>query len=184
MPIFGITASSNMSTKLTDFYQIATTTLGSAQSTIDFTSIPQDYSHLQIRGIARDNTASTSTVDFRIRLNNDSATNYTRHLLYGSGSSATSSGVTGSNYIAGLAAQGASTANVFAGNVIDILDYTNTNKNTTLRTILGVDLNGSGDIILNSGVWLNTSAVSRITLSSIFGSFAQYSSFALYGIKG
>jgi hypothetical protein len=184
MPIFGITASSNMSIKLTDFYQIATTTLGSAQSTIDFTSIPQDYSHLQIRGIARDNTASTSTVDFRIRLNNDSATNYTRHLLYGSGSSATGSGVTGSNYIAGLAAQGASTTNVFAGNVIDILDYTNTNKNTTLRTILGVDLNGSGDILLNSGVWLNTSAVSRITLSSIFGSFAQYSSFALYGIKG
>jgi len=44
MPIFGITASSNMSIKLTDFYQIATTTVGStAVANVEFTSIPADY---------------------------------------------------------------------------------------------------------------------------------------------
>jgi hypothetical protein len=184
MPIFGITASSNKTIKLTDFYQIATTTLGSAQSTITFSSIPQDYTHLQIRGIARDNTVGTSFDDIKIQFNSDTASNYSRHYLNGDGANAASGATTSTTYIGGFLVKGANTASVFAVNVIDILDYTDTNKYTTVKNMAGADRNGAGEVFLFSGNWRNTAAITTITLSPLSGSFAQYTSFALYGIKG
>jgi hypothetical protein len=50
--------------------------------------------------------------------------------------------------------------------------------------LYGTDGNGSGAIFLGSGLWMNTAAVSTITITSAAGNFDQYSSFALYGIKG
>ena len=79
-----------------------------------------------------------------------------------------------------------STASVFGGIVIDLLDYSNTNKYKTLRSLGGWDANGSGRIILNSGLWGNSgSAISSIDIVTSTGNnFVQYSTFALYGIKG
>jgi hypothetical protein len=37
---------------------------------------------------------------------------------------------------------------------------------------------------LSSGVWINTTAVNAVTVIPYGGNFAEYSSFALYGIKG
>jgi hypothetical protein len=76
-------------------------------------------------------------------------------------------------------------ANVFGTFIIDILDYANTSKYKTQRGLGGADLNGSGYISFNSGNWRNTNAITSISLTPLYGSqFAQYSSFALYGIKG
>jgi hypothetical protein len=63
------------------------------------------------------------------------------------------------------------------------LDYANTNKYKTLRTLNGSDANGSGVVQLRSGLWMSSSAINAITLSTSAGNFNQYSSFALYGIK-
>jgi len=65
------------------------------------------------------------------------------------------------------------------------LDYANTNKNKTIRTLGGQDANGSGEVVFISGLWMNSStAVNAITLVLPGGgNFAQYSSFALYGVK-
>jgi hypothetical protein len=71
---------------------------------------------------------------------------------------------------------------MFGALVIDILDYTNTNKNTTIRSLGGYDANGSGYLQLESMLWNNTAAINQIVLGT--GGWAQYSSFALYGIKG
>ena len=77
------------------------------------------------------------------------------------------------------------TANAFAVCVIDILDYANGNKYKTIRTIGGYDINGGGQEGLFSNLWKNTNAITDITIKVVGGSnFAQYSSFALYGIKG
>jgi hypothetical protein len=176
MPIFGVTASSNMSTKLTDFYQIATTTLGSAQSSITFSSIPQDYTHLQIRGISR-NVVATNFMQF----NNDTASNYSSHYVLGDGAT-TISGVLNSTKM--YAFFSTATANIFGVAVIDILDYANTNKYKTIRSLSGGDENGSGYAELLSGNWRNTAAITSIKLSTGSGNLEQYSSFALYGIKG
>jgi hypothetical protein len=75
-------------------------------------------------------------------------------------------------------------ASMFSGEVIDILDYANTNKYKTTRLINGRDQNGSGFIWFNSGLWQNTNAITSLTFTAQNGNYAQYSSFALYGIKG
>jgi hypothetical protein len=187
MPIFGITASSNMSTKLTDFYQIATTTLGSAQSSIEFTSIPADYTHLQVRFLTK-STYTTGTSDSLLAtFNNDSATNYSFHYVRGDGSTASSSAVSnnGGLWLGNQANSGTGTTSTFGVGVCDILDYCNTNKYKTIRTSLGYDANGSGFATFSSSNWRSTSAVTSIKFTFATGpNFAQYSSFQLYGIKG
>jgi len=69
--------------------------------------------------------------------------------------------------------------------IMDVLDYADTNKNKTIRHLGGVDYNGSGGIYLASSLYSTTSAISSISITSNNGTnFSQYSSFALYGIKG
>jgi len=181
MPIFGITASSNQFAKLGDFFQIATTTVGSGGvSEITFSSIPQTYTHLQIRVIAKQNDSAT-LAGMSMWFNSDTARNYPRHELYGDGASATSGGIIASSngqellFYAGSSSQ-------FGPAVVDILDYTNTNKNKTSRSICGVDNSGSGYALFTSGVWLSTSAINTITIAGNGSTLSEYSSFQLYGV--
>ena len=172
----------------TSYESIATTTVGTGgQATISFTSIPSTYKHLQIRAIAKSNW-SGNAVSYAMTLNGDSAANYSYHELYGSGSAASAGGSASTSYMYAGVILGNSTANAFGAGVIDILDYADTNKYKTSRTLTGADINGTGGYVeLMSSSWRSTSAVSSITLSLISGYgtlFSQYSSFALYGIKG
>jgi len=75
------------------------------------------------------------------------------------------------------------TASAFGTAVIDILDYANTNKYKTVRTLAGWDANGSGLVSFWSGSWRNTNATTTITLLPNLGNWAQYSQFALYGVN-
>jgi hypothetical protein len=76
-------------------------------------------------------------------------------------------------------------SNIFGSFVCDILDYRDTNKFKTIRTIGGFDNNGSGVVSLRSGVYRSTNAITSIKLFNNPGNnFAQYSSCALYGVKG
>jgi hypothetical protein len=161
------------------FDSIQTVTVGATSvASISFTSIPATYTHLQIRG-----TLLAAGASPRIEFNSDSGTNYSNHLLYGSGTAAAAgANVSNSGMYIGGSNTGTSATSPF-GFVIDILDYKNTNKNTTIKTLSGVDINGSGEISIFSGCWYNTAVVSSI---SIVGNvnYAQYSSVSLYGIKG
>jgi hypothetical protein len=184
MPIFGIIASSNMSTKLTDFYQIATTTVGSGgAANVTFSSIPQDYTHLQIRYITR--TVSANAEDqYYINYNGVTSSNYRSHQVYGTGASAVSSDF-GTSTVGslGIIPGGTTTAGIFSVGFVDILDYTNTNKYKTYRNLTGFDKNGSGQINLTSGVLLSTlDAITSVAFRSN-SNLAEYSSFALYGVK-
>ena len=170
---------------VTNSYEsIATVTVGSGgSSTITFSSIPSTFKHLQIRGIGR---TSGSTADSAMTFNSDSSSGsyYANHQIYGDGSSAAAATSPASTrldpfYVAGSGV----TSSVFAGFVIDILDYQNTNKNKTLRSLQGWDANGSGFVIFRSGLWMKTNAITQIDWT-VSGNWAQYSSFALYGIKG
>ena len=76
---------------------------------------------------------------------------------------------------------------MFSAGVLDILDYANVNKYTTTRVLSGFNTNGSANgtaVFLSSGLWMSTSAVTSITLTGRSTNIGQYSSFALYGIKG
>ncbi len=189
MPILGIIASSITGGLSTNSYEsIATTTVGSGgSSTITFTSIPSTYQHLQIRYIARDTLGTADVAGLLLRFNSDSGTNYTRHYLLADGASVYTGGSTSRTSInGGLVLSGGSPASVFAAGVIDILDYDDTNKYKTYRVLSGVDTNGTsppGYVDFESALWLSTSAVTSITITLPSGNYAEYSSFALYGIK-
>jgi hypothetical protein len=169
-----------------DFESIATVSVGSGgAANAEFTSIPSTYTHLQIRCIAR--YGGTAYNNLLGAFNGDTTyTNYRWHYLTGDGSSVAAGSVqsSGAPLSMGLVAGTAQTTGVFAAQIIDILDYKNTNKNTTIRVLNAMDNNGSGEIRLVSGLWMNTAAITSITLTAQGGNnFAQYSHFALYGIK-
>jgi hypothetical protein len=175
---------------VTNSYEsIATVSVGiGGASSISFSSIASTYKHLQLRGVLRGSRVSGNDI-IGIQFNGDTTSaNYVSHRLIGDGSSAaasyTASGTYSSSWTADMPATTA-TSSVFNGVVIDVLDYATANKNRVGRTLSGYDLNGSGSIWLSSQLWLNTSAVTSITLVPVFGTgFAQYSQIGLYGIKG
>ncbi len=181
----GVTPSTN------SYASIATSTVGAGGSSeIEFASIPATYEHLQIRIMAKLTDTGGVGGYPGMRFNSDaSSSNYTYHRLKGDGSSASAYGagtgtfdwivnerITSSHSNFDTQEQGVL--------IIDILDYRNTNKYTTVRNLGGYDSNGSGEVLLTSGLWLNTAAITNIKLLPSTTNFAQYSSFALYGIKG
>ena len=163
-----------------DFQSIATTTVGAGgASEIIFSSIPATYKHLQIRGIIRN---SVTEGNFRIQFNSDTAANYSHHQFTGDGSANASFAGASQSYITSGNFSGV--ANIFNNVVLDIVDYTNTNKFKTTRSLTGFDRNGAGSVYFNSGNWRSSSAITSIRLFAGNDAFAQYSSLALYGIKG
>jgi hypothetical protein len=170
------------------YESIQTVTVGAGgAATIDFNSIAGTYKHLQIRGIGRNNgTASNDIEGFLVRYNG-ATSGYSWHALQGDGSGTGASSGTSQTYMyGGYTPTNGSTANAFSTFVIDILDYSDTNKNKTQRVLTGFDTNvaGNGRVGLWSGLYQSTSAVTSITLYSTGSrNFTQYSTFALYGIK-
>jgi hypothetical protein len=187
-PILGIWASAQQSAANTSYESIATVTVGSPVLSISFTSIPSTYQHLQIRGIGRssNNAAFETFENTLVAFNSDTTnSNYAWHNLVGDGASATANGYTSNRVLVNAAITGAALASgIFGTFITDILDYANTSKYTTTRSLAGGDANGSGRLMLQSNLWLNTAAITSITLTNSSGNnWAQYSSFALYGIK-
>lgn len=162
------------------YESISTVTVGAGgSSTITFSSIPSTYQHLQIRAMAQ----STTTNQIDMTFNNDTGNNYAGHQLEGTGSAAAAAaGTSRANMFSMVFVPG--TSNSPGGSVIDILDYASANKNKTARALRAWDNNSSGNIALISGLWMNTNAITTVTLTARGGTIDQFSSFALYGIKG
>jgi hypothetical protein len=196
MPILGVTASSIsghlIAPDLGVMFPIGMVQVGSAgASTITFSSIPSTYTHLQIRGIVRNTGYSGGGAEqgMKMQFNSDTGSNYLTHGLIGNGTSDSSYVETGTDAIwwtYGTIPMTDATAGIYGIGILDILDYKNTNKYKTSRFIGGVDTNGSTSTYSNfgSGHWRNTNAITSITLFPQAGSFAQHTTYALYGIKG
>ncbi len=189
-PILGIIASQNYPRVTNSYESIATATVGSGgTSSVSFSSIPSTYKHLQIRWAISTNRATFSLDNLYITINDDTGANYSWHALQGNGASASADGQANSSYALGNVLSSSAASNVFTAGVLDILDYGNTSKNKTLRTLNGFDVNGEisgygGFVQLTSGNWRNTNAITKITFNKQFGSnFIEHSKFALYGIK-
>lgn len=169
-----------------DFESIASATGTGSSGVITFSSIPSTYTHLQIRGIMRNTNGTTNEETCLITMNSDAGSNYATHRLVGNGSTAYAQAYTSGTAIAPYLNPSANLlASSYGAIVVDVLDYASTSKNKTIRLLGGTDYNGSGNVALVSGVWLNnTTAISSITLTSGAGSWTTDSKFALYGIKG
>lgn len=187
MPIIGIIASSisgNLWAPGKDYDSIATVTVGTTGiQQIDFTSIPQTYRHLQLRIMMKADSSSTPE-NYYLQINSDTGNNYAIHQLSGNGATASAGGTSTGAYqgVGPNAVPSNNEANVFAVSIYDILDYKDTNKYTTARGLHGYDANGSGSICLQSGLWLNTAAITALRWWRPTN-IKVNSTFALYGIK-
>lgn len=181
-PILGIYAS-QMSGHLFEpaggYDALWSTTLSASTSSITISNIPQTYRHLQVRTFIK---GSSNDQDVWVNFNGDTASNYSEHRIYGNGASIVSGGLAPSSKIEYFGRSGSGTS-VFGPSIVDILDYGNTNKYKTIRSLTGWDNNGSGFIMFTSGSWRSTDAITSMLIQPQGGTFSQYSSIALYGIK-
>jgi hypothetical protein len=171
------------------YEQIATTILGSSAASVTFNTsgLGATYKHLQIRATTRNTSNNVANWNF-MQFNNDTASNYSSHLLYGTGSAAQSDGVPNTPYVWLTQTSSAQApANAFGALVVDILDPFSTTRNKTVRTLGGyrnTSTTNEQSIQLNSGSWRNNAAVTSILIFTQGTSFDVGSRFTLYGIKG
>jgi hypothetical protein len=185
--LIGIIASSGGGVA-NSYESIATVNVTSNVTSITFSSIPSTYQHLQIRVMAKSNTAGNDGLAHHaeIAFNGDTTlANYNRHQLRGDGTTAVSNSTTSAAPTA-CYVPSAGLTSIFGVGVVDVLDYANANKYKTTRTLTGSNNNAAAAefVGLTSGLWQNTAAITSITIKCGTDSFTQYSSFALYGIKG
>jgi hypothetical protein len=182
MPILGIIDSAKTGNQ-TAYESIATFVASGGETSFQFTSIPQTYTHLQMRYYIR-GTDSGATSFSNIYLNGQAyTTTYSGHTVQSDGSVVGRNNIVSGGGIGNLFTPGAgATANVFAAGIADVLDYTNTNKNKVVRVLHGHDAAGAGQIIFGGGQLLSTSTVTSMGIFNM--TFAAGSRLALYGIRG
>jgi hypothetical protein len=175
MPILGVIDSAK-SGSLTSFESIATIVAAGGESSLQFTSIPQNYTHLQMRYYIRGSDAG-ATAFSNIYVNGFAyTTNYSGHTIESNGSTVGRASIVSGGGIGNLFSPGVtSTANVFAAGIADVLDYTNTNKNKVVRVLHGHDTSGGGQL-------LSTAAVTSLGIFNM--TFVAGCRLSLYGIKG
>jgi hypothetical protein len=172
-----------------DYELIESVILGSAQSSVTFSSLAtyaSTYKHLQIRAVAKGTSSGAELVTLMTFNADTTTTNYRTHQLFGfNGSVGSSDTVSFARQMIGYTAR-ADVTNVFGAIVIDILDPYSTTKNKTSRSLSGnVAGTGASAIVnLQSHLWMNTAAVSSATIATLSGNFIAGSRFSLYGIKG
>ena len=144
------------------------------------------YEHLQIRCNIKSDRSGSMVDGFQITFNGDTASNYSHHYMWGTSSSTSGNAFTSTrlNIQNQLAAQGGVTdAANFSTGIIDVLDYRNANKNTTVIATMGSTGNWS-TVSFESGLWDSTAAVTSILLDQVNGpNFMRGSEFTLYGLN-
>jgi len=152
---------------------IATTTLGSSQATVTFSSIPSTYTDIVLICSARETSASGG---IEVKINSDTGSNYSYTQLYGTGSTAASNRTTNETYLGLLGAQVGT--NAIGSIIVNFMNYANT---TTYKTAISRG-NNNDYVTTRVHLWRSTSAINRFDLTSQGTSFASGSTFTLYGI--
>lgn len=158
---------------------IASSTVGSGgAASIDFTSIPSTYTDLQILVSGRGSTGGTRDLLLAF---NGSSSSFTCRYIYGNGSTVTSS--TATTWQAEISSS-TNTASTFGSAAIYIPNYAgSTNKSISSDSV--TETNAATGVItwLSAGLWSNTAAINQITLTLDSGTFVQYSTAYLFGIR-
>jgi hypothetical protein len=155
------------------YVPIATATIGTTTSSYTFNSISSAYTDLilVISGIS-----TASIYNWGMQFNGDTATNYSRTILYGTGSGTAGSTRTTNqtNINTGFLTTNGSP------NIINILNYSNT---TTYKTTIQRGGDASDSTSLGAGIWRSTAAINSIKMYSDGGSYiASGTTLTLYGI--
>ena len=160
----------------TTYEPIATTTVSTATNTVTFSSISSSYTDL----IIVTNVKSTSTENMSMRFNSDTGSNYSRTVLTGNGSSASSDRQTSATSIGTDYNGYFDCSNFNQAKIIQIMNYSNS---TTYKTCLIRSNRAQSGTDAIVGLWRSSSAITSVTLGANSLNFATGSTFTLYGIK-
>ncbi len=181
MPILG-TYASQFSSKPFGSYESIATFNPSGIGTVTFSSIPSTYASLQIRFNLVSGLAYQT---WRLQFNSDTSDSYyVSHGLRANGTNVTAAGfATGAGYSAIVLNERNGTVTTYPNvGIIDIHNYASTTQNKTVRAFVGSEDNSAGGLELDSGLWIQTTAINEITFKQSTNTFTG--TIALYGIKG
>jgi hypothetical protein len=155
------------------YVALATQTLGTAASSVTFSSISQGYTDLKLVM-----NASYSSEDYTcFQFNGDTATNYSETPIVGNGSSVSSGRAANRAFIFTQAVAGTSVPFMVQSN---FMNYSNS---TTYKTVLSRSDCASRDVTASVGLWRSTAAITSIKVYGLTGAnFQVGSTFSLYGI--
>ena len=171
---------------LTAFQSISTSTVsGSSVAYVEFTSVPSTFKNLQIRFMAKTVSGDVGSSATRIEYNSDTTTaNYASGYWLSNSITFSKAKTDGPNYGTWIPNSGAVSSSGFGVGVIDIYDYTNTNKFTQSISNSGYADTSYRQVHQTTQGWRNTSTPTTIRLTPYDGNIAVGSYFALYGIEG
>jgi len=156
-------------------------TLGSAVSSVTFSSIPSTYTDLSLLLSVR-STAAGTVRNMPITFNG-STSNYSERAIQGDGSTAASINRSGSNIGYNYNNGGGSTSSTFSNISIYMPNYAGSNYKSVSIDCAN-ETNATGGILtMTAALWSDTAAINSITLDGDGYNFVQYSTFYLYGIS-
>jgi hypothetical protein len=156
---------------------ISSQTLGSAASSVEFTSLPGTYTDLVV--VCRIGTTGGSQ-NIQVQVNSDTGSNYSYTFLAGDGSAAHSGRYSNqTQYVAdNYAYANTGLESVY---IYQVMSYANTN---VYKTFLGSAATTGRAITKTVGLWRSTSAITAIKLfPSGAETFKADCVFSVYGIK-
>lgn len=163
---------------------ISSNVLTSSAASVTFSAIPSTYTDLVVRWSARSDRSAVSDT-MKLRLNSDSATNYSWTYLLGNGSAASSGINSALDYISlGAADAATATTNTFANGELYIPNYLASTKKPVSSINAQEDNNTAAQLWGLASLWQGTASITSVQLfPSIGPNFVSGSSFYLYGIK-
>lgn len=174
--------SSYIATAKQSFYSIATLQ-GTGTGALYFNNIPQTFTHLQLRVYGRSGNSTSSNLYTNWYKNGTTNTAQSNHYIYGNGTTYAAVNNTGLSYVfQNTMFPGTNAASHMGVAIIDCLDYTNPNKNKTVRTMGGYDNNSTGMVTMASGLIVSPYAFDTCYVDTE-GSFTTTSYATLYGVK-
>lgn len=161
---------------------ISSVTVGAGgASSIDFTSIPATYTDLLLKVSVR-STRATVVDGIYISLNSSSS-NFNWRSLEGEPGTSTVGSYNNTTNWAGVTTANSATASVFGNAEIYIPNYADSNYKSISSDSVSENNASTAVEALGATLWSNTSAITSISLAPSTGSFAQYSTAYLYGVK-
>jgi hypothetical protein len=181
-------ASNSVTPSVPAAYEFIALVNPAGSNSLTFSSIPQTYKHLQLRGILKDSEPSDNGSNTWIRYNGTDLNYGNQFRGVGGGTIQVSNTFSPNLITVGFTAcDRAADANVWGSFIIDILDYSKTNKFKTFMSNYDQAFSTTGDTIIGmaSGTLNSTSAITSITLiDQSSRTWVSGSTMALYGIKG
>ena len=166
---------------------LETQVLSSSASSVTFTGLGSysDYKHLQIRYTLRgvDNAANLDLIQWTFN-GTVGGSDYAYHRLRGYNSTVSSSASSSQSLMySGIFPDDGQDGGIFGAGVADILDFSSSSKNKTLRVFDGSWFTSFPNVYLSSGLYNDTTPVTSITMASDKSGWVAGSRISLYGVK-